>query len=210
MEREVSPSRNQRLHAALITLIALGSIAVQFTLRTMDGQSWSEAGWGMVQYFTILTNLLVGLSFALIASGRSLHPAYLLALTSAIMGVGLVYHIALAHLNNPVGLGIWADHGVHTAAPALTMVWFLAFIPEDELEWRHVPLAMVWPMAYTAYALPRGLWEGSYPYFFLDANKLGIVEITVNLIGLSLFFISLAAFLVFAVRLRGKAAAAGA
>ncbi|MDE1467214.1 Pr6Pr family membrane protein [Aurantiacibacter sp. D1-12] len=203
MDREVSPSRNQRLCAALIALIALGSITLQFTLRTMDGQEWSEASWGMAQYFTILTNLLVGLSFALIASGRKLGTAYLLALTSAILGVGLVYHIALAHLNNPVGLGIWADHGVHTAAPALTMIWFLAFTPEDELDWRHVPLAMVWPVAYTAYALPRGMWEGTYPYFFLDANELGIVEIIVNLIGLSLFFISLAAFLVFAVRLRG-------
>ncbi|WP_340587404.1 Pr6Pr family membrane protein [Erythrobacter alti] len=195
-----------RLLAGLIVLIAVGSVLLQLALNLRSGGSVIEGIWILARYFTILTNLLVAVVFATIAIGRAVSPRMLLASVAAIAGVGLVYHALLAHLYVQVGLEIVADQGVHTAVPALSVAWFIAFAPTQALRWRDTLFVMIWPTLYCVYALVRGAASGIYPYPFVDATVLEPGQMAINIAGLTLFFLLLGLALFAAVRLRFRAA----
>ena len=58
-----------RMAAAIVALVALAGLVVQFA-ATLD-QTGSVAGtlWTLLRYFTVLTNLLVALAFGWVAIG---------------------------------------------------------------------------------------------------------------------------------------------
>lgn len=193
-----------RALAALIAIVAAGSIILRILLYALDGEPLGESLWWLLRFFTILTNLLVAITFAAIAMGRPPTPRWLLMLTSAITGVGIVYHVALARFLEHEGWEIVADQGVHTIAPILTLLWFLACVPKGVLRLTHVPLVVIWPIIYCIYALIRGNIEGDYPYFFIDANNLGPIELAMNIAGLSVLFGLLGLLLVLAIQARAR------
>ena len=178
-----------RLSAALLSLVALVAIAVQSTVipdgpGTVTGTIWIMAG-----YFTILTNLLVAVSAgAMAATGRALPPGWLGGLTLWIAIVGVVYHTMLADLWDPQGLAWWADQGLHSATPAITFLWWLAFAPKSGLGVRHAALWLIWPLVYVAYALIRAQFTRAYPYPFIDLNTLSLGAFAANVAGLSVGF----------------------
>ena len=204
MNRTRSAPPLARLFAALIAFVATGSIALRIGLYLAEGDPLGEVTWWLLRFFTILTNLLVAGTFAGIAMGKPVAPRWLLAMTAAIAGVGIVYHVALARLLEHEGWEIVADQGVHTAAPVLTVLWFLACVPKGVLRLSHVPLVVIWPTLYCVYALVRGSVEGDYPYFFIDANTLGVAELAINIAGLTAFFALLGLLLVLAVKARSR------
>ncbi|WP_271079481.1 Pr6Pr family membrane protein [Aurantiacibacter sp. MUD61] len=191
-----------RALAALIFIVALGSVTMQVGLNIRDGSSLADVLAAMSRFFTILTNVLVAGTFALIAAGRAISPRWLLCMTAAIAGVGIVYHAALARYLTHEGWEIVADQGVHTAAPILTVMWFAALMPKNAARWRDVPFVVIWPMLYCFYALARGSLTDDYVYFFIDANTLSVAEMTLNIAGLTVFFALLGAASVWLVKLR--------
>ena len=198
MNRTRSAPPLARLFAAIIGIVAIASIALQIGLNMRGGEPIGDVVWGMLRFFTILTNLLVAGTFAGIAMGKPVAPRWLLCMASAIAGVGIVYHVALAPLLEHEGWEIVADQGVHSVVPVLTVLGFLACVPKGVLRLAHVPMVVIWPTLYCVYALVRGSVEGDYPYFFIDANTLGIGELVVNIAGLTLFFALLGLLLVLA------------
>lgn len=204
MNRTRSAPPLARLFAAVIAIAAFASIALQVGLNVHGGETLGQAVWGMLRFFTILTNLLVAGTFGGIAMGRAPAPRWLLAMTAAIAGVGIVYHVALARLLEHKGWEIVADQGVHSVVPVFTVLWFLACVRKGVLRLGHVPLVVIWPTLYCIYALVRGSVEGDYPYFFIDANTLGVGELLVNIAGLTLFFALLGLLLVLAVKARSS------
>ncbi len=204
MSQPFALNRLARIAALLIAFTALSSIILRIGLSVAEGQSAGEAIWGLLRFFTILTNLLVGIVFGLVGFGRAIPPRVLMALTSAIAGVGLVYHALLVHLNPQEGWGLIADHGVHTAVPLLCVAWFLAFIPVLVVRWRDAIFAAAWPTIYCIYALARGAMDGLYPYPFIDGNTLAASQMMMNIIVLTLFFMILGAALIGGLKLRAR------
>ncbi len=131
--------------------------------------------WNMARYYTILTNLTVAAIFGAVAYGKlALRPHGAGAITLQIMLVGIVYHALLAATHTPSGLwGEVANHGLHTVVPALVFIWWLGFAPKSGLTWRDPLGWVIWPLAYSGYALIRGMLDGKFPYYFLDLPKLG-------------------------------------
>lgn len=197
-------TRAARFAAAVIALLAFGSVSLQLGLNLRDGQPFAETVWRMARFFTILTNLIIAATFVAVASGRTVAPRWLLTMTAAIAGVGIVYHALLSHLLVQVGAEIIANHGVHTAVPILSVLWFAAFAPADSLRWRDALLVVIWPIIYCIYVLMRGAFTGEYPYPFIDANTLSPAQMVVNVAGLTLFFLSLGLALIALLRLRGR------
>lgn len=182
-----------RIAAAPIALLALMALAAQYAVLPAD---WPAAArlWRMAGYFTVLTNVLVALVFAARALGARIGPRRDLALLSAILMVGAVYHLVLARLWSPVGLAWWADQGLHTAVPLAAAAWWLGWA-DKRLGWQAVPLALAWPTAYLTLALLRGAFSGWYPYPFIDATVLYPTTILRNVLVLILAFLGLAAAL---------------
>lgn len=185
-------SRPARHSAMLIAGLAAVSVAAQFLyLNAERAEPALVTAWEMARYFTILTNIAVALTLAMIARpvrGR-VPAAWLAALTLAMVMVGLVYHLLLSHLVTFTGLGWWADHGLHTAGPVAIALWWLVHAPKRRLSYGDLPIFILWPMVYAVYVLLRGTLDGAYPYPFMDLTTLGPAAVALNLAGLAILFL---------------------
>lgn len=167
-------NRLARNTAFLIALGAIVSLGVQFvaTWAEHPDETALQILWRMARFFTILTNLLVAITFGRIAGrGVPAWPEWGGGLTLWIAIVAVVYHVLLA---KPLtGLDFWADLGLHSLVPAAAVLWWLIWADRRGLSWRTAVFWLLWPLAYVAYALGRGAFDGTYPYFFTDPGRVG-------------------------------------
>lgn len=185
-------SRPARRWALMVALLAAVSVMAQFLhLNTERAEPLADTAWEMARFFTILTNLLVAVTFAVISRPirDGVPAAWLAALTLAMVMVGGVYHLLLAHLVDFTGLGLWADHGLHSLGPAAILVWWLVYAPKRRLDYADLPIFILWPTVYTAYVLARGAQDGVYPYPFVDLATLRPEAVVTNLAGLGVIFL---------------------
>ncbi|MEL6104318.1 MAG: hypothetical protein AAFR68_23835, partial [Pseudomonadota bacterium] len=115
-------SETARRAALGIAIVAAVTLLTRVYLRTSEDGSVLGAVSYLSQFFTILTNAVIMMVMALIAAGRNVATRSVKAAIVAIVIVGIVYHLLLAHLVEFVGLAFWADHGVHTVVPALSLL----------------------------------------------------------------------------------------
>jgi hypothetical protein len=86
-------------------------------------------------------------------------------------------------------MGWWADHGLHTAVPVALVVWWLVHAPKRRLGYVDLPLFVLWPSIYAAYALWRGARDGVYPYPFIDLSAIAAGAAALNMAGLMAVFL---------------------
>jgi hypothetical protein len=147
-------------------------------------------------YFTIQTNLVVALVLTFCsarpqADRMLLLPSLKSALATYMVIVGLVYALLLRHLWNPQGLQLVADMILHDAIPLLYPLYWLVFLPKRSLRWMDPALWLIYPVIYFIYILVRGAAFGEYPYPFLDVNKLGYGQVSINAVILLAAFYTL-------------------
>jgi hypothetical protein len=180
--------------AALGALTGLGGLALQYVIMLgADGADPLQATWRFFGYFTILTNCLVTLVLARAAlkpgadDGLNAPHVELMAVTS-ILFVCAVYNILLAPRWDPQGWQLVADIMLHQATPVLFALYWLAR-PHGRLGWRDALFAALWPVAYAAYGLARGAFDGFYPYFFMDPTAASWAQLAINLAALAAAFV---------------------
>ncbi|NBE06084.1 Pr6Pr family membrane protein [Paragemmobacter ruber] len=172
-----------RRAAAALALLAWAALVVQLAAVMQDGTaSLPVAVWALLRYFTILTNLALALAMTGIALGWALtfRPAILGGVTLSLLLVGSVYHLLLRGIVPLAGLGLIADLLLHSATPLAALIYWCAFVPRGHLRPRHALLWTLYPIAYGAYALTRGLIDGIYPYPFLDLPRIGLAHTALN------------------------------
>ena len=179
---------------ALVAWTALGvQLAIMLNAMTLVPALWRFAG-----FYTILTNLLVAIMATEIASGRTDRlsgPVARMAVTAAIVLVGVVYWALLAPLWTPTGWQLAADIGLHAAVPVLALgLWFAT--RDGSLGWRDVPRAAIWPAIYGVYAVARGAFDGWYAYWFLNPNDQSPLELLVSIVGVATLVMAIGALLV--------------
>lgn len=186
METPSSPFA--RPAAALIAVIALGSLALQIWANLdRDGSALAAAG-AMLRYFTIWSNLGAGLVLGWVALSRRMPAVLLHMLATALTIVGLVYWTLLAAMHHPAGLERFTNQLHHTIVPVATILWWFVFAPLPRHAARSVGAVMIMPVAYAVFALTHGARTGFYPYFFLDRTTLSWSQVAVNIAGLALLF----------------------
>ena len=193
-------TRNARLAAALIALIALISLAFQVQAEWIakgDQASVLTVIWPIMRYFTHLTNALVVIVLGACAwRGTWGKPAWIGALAVWTVALGVVYHILLSATHNPIGLEIWASYGEHSIVPLASLIFWAVAAPKVGLSAKHAVIWTAWPLGYAVYAILRGLAEGKYPYFFLDPVKSGWGLVGGYVVGLGVFFVGCGLILV--------------
>ena len=184
----------------VILCTALVALALQVPAsQALLGGTLVETLWRLAGYFTILTNLGVAAIMLAEVSGHRTSARLAGGMTLAILMVALIYHLLLAGLWSPTGLAWWADQGLHTAVPALVLIWWLVQAPK-RVSLRDLPLWLAWPSIYLAYALVRGLATGFWPYPFLDVGTLGWTRVAGNVAAITLAFAGLALVLLLLAR----------
>ena len=110
-----------------------------------------------------------------------------------------MYHTLLSGLRTLDGVEWWADQGLHTAVPLLTLLWWAGFAPK-QVGWADLPWWLLWPMVYCVYAMIRGSVTGTWAYPFLNLDTLGSGRVALNIMGLVLGFSALCAGLILLAR----------
>lgn len=192
----VAGSWTQRI-AAATAIIGWASLALQLAILLLSMQP-GPALWRFFGYFTVLTNLLVAIMATRLALGRRSGlsgSVGRMAVTAAILLVGVGYWLLLAPLWTPTGTQLAADIGLHTVQPVLAAALWLALC-DGTLRWRDVPKAAIWPALYALYAIARGTADGWYAYWFLNPKDQSALELVISVAGLSLLVVAIGATLV--------------
>lgn len=184
----------RNIAAAIIAIVCWAGLAIQFSVTFGNEHHILPTLWALARFFTVITNLLVGVTMTWVAMGRRAPPLLLGGLTIAILLVGAVYEFLLQGLHHLTGLAFVADILLHKVSPVAMALWWLLFAPRARLKWNAPWLFSLYPLAYFAYVLARGHIDSRYPYPFIDVAKLGWRQVALNAGGMALGFI-LAGFL---------------
>ncbi|MET0249332.1 MAG: Pr6Pr family membrane protein [Sphingobium sp.] len=185
-----SATTRARVGAALVALIAAFGLAIQFGVTLQGTGAPASALWTLSRFFTIWTNLLVALVFAVIALGRRVPARIIGGLLLSILLVGIVYGLLLHGLQVHAGAGIVANALLHQVTPIAVPLWWMLFAVKGDLRRADPWLWALYPLAYFAVALVRGAMEGRYPYFFLDIARFGAGQVALNALLIGLCFVA--------------------
>jgi hypothetical protein len=169
-----------RFAALAVAVVAWTGLIVQLIASTGLTGSIGQALWAMSRYFTVITNLLIAGLFTAIALGREPRPKFVGLVTLAILLVGIVHATMLRGLIKLSGGEVLADVLLHSVAPIVVPLWWLAFAPRRRFSWQDPWHWILLPLAYFAYALGRGAMEGRYAYPFIDVGSLGWPNVLLN------------------------------
>ncbi|WP_436794100.1 Pr6Pr family membrane protein [Actinospongicola halichondriae] len=199
MTRDV---RFARIWFGLTAVVVAIAVVVQMraTLRLDEGffDNDLKRVLNIFVFFTVQSNLLVGVTSGLLAARfdrvstafRALYLAALLDITVT----GVVFQIALADLDQLQGKAAAADFLLHKAVPILAVLGWLLFGPRGLFDRRIIPLAAAVPVAWVAFTLARAPFASDfYPYPFVDVTDLGYPRVVLNLVVITAFFFGLAA-----------------
>ena len=149
-------------------------------------------------YFTVLTNTLVAtvLTCAVTpresaARGWFLQPWVSSGVTVSIVLVGLAYSLLLRHLWHPEGWQFVADELLHDVMPLVFLGYWWFCVPKGTLRLWHLPVWLIYPLVYFAYALLRGDLLGAYAYPFIDVAVLGYPQVFINAGGILAGFVGI-------------------
>lgn len=164
-------------------------------------------------YFSIVSSILAGVVLAFSGltllqgkdEGERLHTFRLIATVSMII-VGVVYHALLGDSAvDPRDIGyqwpVVPNLVIHTYAPILIVVDYLISIKGYKPSWKKAWWVVVYPLAWLAFSLVRGLLDGWWPYWFINPNSEGgVVGMLTYVLIIAAGFIALG-FIVLGARL---------
>jgi len=188
-------ARALRLGTGLAALAAVAAMYWILHARDPAGERLRNAV-NYFSYFTILTNLLVGVA-CLAPTVRPDGPAGRFfgrpevrgAVALYVVVMALVYLVLLAPIYHPQGAQKWVNHVLHRAVPLLYLADWALLVPRGTLAPRHVVTWLVFPLLYGGYTLAHGAWSGWYPYPFIAVDRLGYAAVLGNVVGLTAGFL---------------------
>jgi len=153
-------------------------------------------------YWTIQSNLLVGVATMLLA--LDLNPksvALRMLYLTGLAAISLTFVVTHTILHDPAtarnSWPLWIHLRLcHDIAPVLSVGGWLMFGPRGMFSWTLILPAFVYGLAYDAMTLARGAAIDWYPYAFLDPSRIGYPAVFRTILGFSLVFLTVAAFLV--------------
>jgi len=204
---------NKRFAAAALALITWAGLLLQLylslRLSLANGKGIISGFIAYTGFFTILTNLFIALVMTVpLLAPRSRAGAWFarqetrgMAVT-AIVVVGVVYHVLLRNVWNPQGLQKVADIILHYVVPSASLAFWIAF-PPSRVSWSWPFNWCVYPLVYFVYALVRGSIIDSYPYYFINVPVLGAAAVLRNAAAMSAAFVVAGALVTWAGTWRG-------
>ena len=187
------PDYAERTFCRLLLVSAVTGIAAPY-LAAVVGQPmliWWHKLVTTFGYFTNIANLAV----ALLAAGRLYFPrqSWSIALNSPtsrtaiavyISMTGIVYHLLLAKHYEPQGVARLSDLLTHTLTPLLYVAYWLRCARGGSMALAHTVRIRYLPLLFLVYWLLRGALVGGYPYFFIDVDRYGYLQVLLNSAGL--------------------------
>ncbi|RYF91908.1 MAG: hypothetical protein EOO03_00170 [Chitinophagaceae bacterium] len=181
----------QQVFAGLLALIAWGSLILQFFLRTGTAVNFFS-------FFTVQCNLLIAITTTYAALSSPSGPGKFFtslsvqtAIALYIFIVALVYNTVLRGLVPLAGWGLFVDTMLHVVIPILYLLYWGFMRAKGNLEYKNGLYWVIFPLAYLVYSLIRGAIVHWYPYPFLNADKSGYTQVSINIaVMIAVYFIA--------------------
>ena len=194
----------QKIFQWLIAIIAWVALILQFYLMMQNRVTGiTETSIRFFSFFTILTNIIVGIAFTILGIGQNIKgnnffskPFVITAVTVYIFIVGLVYNIVLRSIWDPQGLQLYVDEALHVVTPVLCLVYWGFYVPGRSLKWKEALYWLWYPLIYLTCVLIRGALSNFYPYFFINVKELGYRKVFMNSIYVTLAFLIVALLMI--------------
>ena len=190
-----------RMWFGATALAVLVGIIVQLHVSAgLSGTQFHSTGsrlFNVFCYFTVQSNLIVGVTTGMLAARvdrrSTVFAALRLSGLVAIVITFVVYHQALAKLQDLHGAAARADLILHTVVPLMAAAGWLAFGPAGRTSWRIADLTVLFPLAWSVFTLIRGPIVDFYPYPFIDVRALGYARVLLNILGIGVLYFAVAA-----------------
>ena len=202
--------RGYQFLSALVGWLGLGIIFYVMTAHK-GGLALAAGVINYLSYFTILSNIFVAVTFTVAFLKSQSRFGKLLSRPDVRTGIGiyitvtgLVYLFILSKVWQPRDVEYVGNVLLHYVVPVLYIFDWLVFVPKGDLQYRNILSWLVFPLAYAVYTLVHGALTEFYPYFFLNAAKLGYAKVLFNSLCLMVGFIVLGFLLVALDRRLGK------
>ncbi|MCL1995675.1 MAG: Pr6Pr family membrane protein [Defluviitaleaceae bacterium] len=216
--------RRDRRFALIFSII--GFIIAVAGILTTPGEFVGDVTWGIIMYFTIQTNILAAVLFAIftvrlvkdiradgVYGDSSYYPRFTMVAVVSLAMMGLSYWILLAP-NSILSIWTFPNITTHGATPLLLVLYYLLFIRPGNIKHKDVYYATLFPLAfvantYIAYALGYTYerFDGeivNFPYFFFDYATIGWGMVSAFILGILVMVIFLGYALYFIDRKRSK------
>jgi len=181
--------------AFVIAFIALFGVISTILATGLDNPltPWASA-LSTLKYFTIQSNIIVILYFALFSFGKLRDNTMFIKLIGAVVVyitiTFLVFAVMLQGTWNPVGLALLGSVLNHYVVPLMVISFFITyrkkyqFVKKDILQW------LVYPLVYLLFLIIHGIISNDYIYPFFEIDDYGLLYFLVAFIGImTLFFI---------------------
>jgi len=185
--------------------------------------------WGMLMFFTIWTNIVAAILFAVFAvrimqdilrdgvtGPSSYYPRLTMVAATSLAMMGLAYWGLLAP-NATSGLWTFDNLVTHAVTPLLLVIFYFALTRPGSIRPRDIGYAALLPLAYVltvyaAYLLGYQygyLSDGSirwFPYFFLDFHNIGWGMVSLYILGIVVLVVGIGYLLLAIDRQRSRKA----
>ncbi|MFC5067667.1 Pr6Pr family membrane protein [Flaviflagellibacter deserti] len=190
-----------RVFRGVAALVAIFGLVLQYgVLVATSPDLFLWMTFKFVSFFTILTNTLIALAFALplFRPGTLFErPAVRMAVAAYAVVMVVIYAVILAPLEPPhEGANLVANTVLHRVTPALYLFDWLVSRGKGKLRWSDAWKLLIAPLIYGLYTLLHGPLSGFYPYPFFNVPKDGLGQVMLNLAGIVLFFYAVGLVLV--------------
>jgi hypothetical protein len=142
-----------------------------------------------LSYFTIWSNVVVGLVMTLLALNpqRDSPRLRILRIDSLMMIsiTGLVYALIIAPYVTNRGWENVSNSLLHQITPIVTIAVFIIAGPRKWFSVKGVFAALIIPIVYVIYTLIRGAVIGAYPYDFFNVVKYGYGAVLINVVAIA-------------------------
>jgi hypothetical protein len=181
-------------------VVAVGVVVQLFVTADLEGgffDSSLKRTLNVFVFFTIQSNILVGIGTGMLALGRARPTTWFRAVRlTGLVGIALtfiVFHAVLRDLQDLTGNAALADFLLHTVSPVLCVGGWLWFGPRGQTSATVVWWSLAFLLAWGTFTLIRGHIIEWYPYPFMDPIDSGYVRVVVNLVIVGAVFIGMAA-----------------
>jgi hypothetical protein len=180
----------KKVFMAVTCVICWVALIVQLYLilqtRSQTGFSTLKTVTNFFSYFTIISNLFVGMCLGSILVFPETRTARFFSNNSVQAAIAL-YILIVAFVYNSVlrgqvalaGTGAIVNEMLHVVVPVLYVIWWFLY-SNAGIRWKHLSYWLVLPALYLTWSLLRGPVAGWYPYPFLNVNSLGLSQVLIN------------------------------
>ena len=154
-----------------------------------------------LSYFTVQSNILVGLtSAALVLRPKRSGLLWGVLRLDAMFGIavtGVIYSTLLRGVVELHGAAAITNALLHYVVPLAAVLGWLLFGPRPRISENVLMLSLIWPAIYVAYTFANGAVDHWYPYPFIDVTKHGYAVVIRNGIGLIVLLVGVGALFMY-------------